>query len=92
MREGSLVELREREGQWLGFEWALAQSMEIVATPLLFALFGYWLDGRFGTGPVLAIAFGLLGVVLIALRSYLWYRASMDREEKGKPWTRNPSK
>jgi hypothetical protein len=37
---------------------------------------------------VLAIAFGLLGVVLIALRSYLWYRASMDREEKGKPWTR----
>jgi len=88
MREGSLVELREREGQWLGFERALAQSMEIVATPLLFALFGYWLDGRFGTGPVLAIAFGLLGVVLIALRSYLWYRASMDREEKGKPWTR----
>jgi F0F1-type ATP synthase assembly protein I len=82
------VEFRERETQWLGFERALAQSVEIVVTPLLFALFGHWLDGRFGTGPVLAIVFGLVGVVAISLRSYLWYRASMDREEKGKPWTR----
>ena len=82
------MELRERETQWVGFERALAQSIEIVATPLLFALFGHWLDGRFGTGPVLAIAFGLLGLVAISLRSYLWYRASMEREEKGKPWTR----
>lgn len=82
------MEFRERETQWLGFERALAQSVEIVVTPLLFALFGHWLDGRFGTGPVLAIAFGLVGVVAISLRSYLWYRASMDREEKGKPWTR----
>ena len=88
MRKGSLVEIRERPAQWQGFERVFAQSLEIVVTPLMFALFGYWLDGRFGTGPVLAIAFGLLGVVLIALRSYLWYRASMDREEKGKPWTR----
>ena len=82
------MEFRERETQWLGFERALAQSVEIVVTPLLFALFGHWLDGRFGTGPVLAIVFGLVGVVAISLRSYLWYRASMDREEKGKPWTR----
>jgi F0F1-type ATP synthase assembly protein I len=82
------VEFRERETQWVGFERALAQSVEIVATPLLFALFGHWLDGRFGTGPVLAIVFGLVGVVAISVRSYLWYRASMDREEKGKPWTR----
>jgi len=82
------VELRERQLQWQGFERALAQSIEIVATPLLFALFGHWLDGRFGTGPVLAIVFGLIGVVAISLRTYLWYRASMDSEEKGKPWTR----
>ena len=73
---------------WQGFSDALGMAVEIVVSPLLFALFGYWLDGRFGTGPVLAIAFGLLGVFAIALRSYLWYRASMDREEKGKPWTR----
>jgi F0F1-type ATP synthase assembly protein I len=82
------VELRERQLQWQGFEKALAQSMEIVVAPLLFALFGHWLDGRFGTSPVLAIVFGLIGVFAIVVRQYLWYRASMDREEKGKPWTR----
>ena len=36
-----------------------------------------------------AIAFGVLGVVGIAARSYLWYRAANEREEKGKPWKRN---
>ena len=84
----STVELRERETQWLGFERALAQSLEIVITLFLFGAFGYWLDGRFGTRPLLMIVFGLVGVFAISARTYLWYRASMDREEKGKPWTR----
>ena len=52
------VELRDRQATWQGFGDALALGVEIVVTPLLFALFGWWLDGRFGTGPVLAIAFG----------------------------------
>jgi F0F1-type ATP synthase assembly protein I len=82
------VELRERETQWLGFERALAQSLEIVVTLFLFGAFGYWLDGRFGTRPVLMIVFGLVGVFAIAARTYYWYRATMDREVKGKPWTR----
>jgi F0F1-type ATP synthase assembly protein I len=82
------VELRERQLQWQGFEKALAQSLEIVLSVFLFGLFGWWLDGRFGTGPVLMIVFGMLGVVAVSLRTYLWYRASIDREEKGKPWTR----
>ena len=82
------MELRERQLQWQGFEKALAQSLEIVLSVFLFGLFGWWLDGRFGTRPVLMIVFGLLGVTAVALRTYLWYRASMDREEKGKPWTR----
>jgi F0F1-type ATP synthase assembly protein I len=82
------VELRERETQWLGFERALAQSLEIVATIFGFGLLGWWLDGRFGTRPVLMIVLGLVGVFAISARTYLWYRATMDREEKGKPWTR----
>ena len=56
---------------------------------LLFALFGWWLDGRFGTGPVLAIAFGLFGMVGQAIRIYYQYRARMEREEEGKPWTQS---
>ena len=83
------MELRDRQGTWQGFDRAFAQSIEFVVAPLLFALLGHFLDGRFGTGPVLAIAFGLLGVVGVAARSYLWYRAAIEREEEGKPWTRS---
>ena len=62
---------------------ALAQAFEIVATPLLFALLGLWLDGRFGTGPVFTIVFGLLGVVGSRVRTYYWYQAQMDARRGG---------
>ena len=86
MREGSLVELREHQATWQGFSDALAMAVEFVATPLLFALFGYWLDRVFGTAPVLAIVIGLVGLVGVVLRTYYWYQARMSREEEGKPW------
>ena len=82
------MELRDQQATYQGFGDALALGVELVMTPILLGLFGWWLDGRFGTRPVLMFAFGLLGVFAIAMRTYLWYRASMDREEKGKPWTR----
>jgi F0F1-type ATP synthase assembly protein I len=83
------VELRDRQATWNGFGNALSQAVELVAAPLLFALFGWFLDRHLGTGPVLAIALGLLGVVGVAARSYYWYRAAIEREEEGKPWTRS---
>jgi F0F1-type ATP synthase assembly protein I len=83
------VELRDRQSTWNGFSDALAMSVEFVATPLLFALLGYGLDRWFGTGPVLAIAFGLFGLVGTVLRTYYWYQSEMRREEEGKPWTRS---
>jgi F0F1-type ATP synthase assembly protein I len=83
------VELRERQATWQGFGDALAMAVEFAATPLLFAWFGYWLDRVFGTGPVLAIVFGLFGLVGVVLRTYYWYQASMKREEEGKPWKRS---
>ena len=86
MREGSLVELREHQATWQGFSDALAMAVEFVATPLLFALFGFWLDRVFGTCPVLAIVIGLIGLVGVVLRTYYWYQARMAREEEGKPW------
>ena len=83
------MELRDRQATWNGFGNALSQAVELVAAPLLFALFGWFLDRHFGTGPVLAIGLGVLGVVGVAARSYYWYRAAIEREEEGKPWTRS---
>lgn len=72
-----------------GFSDALAQAVEIVVTPLLFAAFGLWLDGRFGTRPLLTAIFGAAGLIGVAARSYYAYKAAMEREEEGKPWTRS---
>jgi len=82
------VELRERQATYNGFGDALAHATELVVTPLLFALAGYGLDRLFGTGPVLAIVLGLVGVLGVAVKSYYEYAARMAREEEGKPWTR----
>jgi hypothetical protein len=82
------VELRDRQATWQGFADALALGVELVMTPLLFALAGFGLDRWLGTGPVLAIALGAFGVVGVSLRTYYAYRARMAREEEGKPWTR----
>jgi len=89
MRKGSLVELREHQATWQGFSDALAMAVEFVATPLLFALLGYWLDRVFGTAPVLAIVLGLIGLTGVVLRTYYWYQAGMKREEEGKPCKRS---
>jgi len=85
----SLVELRERQATWQGFGDALAMAVEFAATPLLFALAGFGLDRWFGTGPVLAIVLGVIGLVGVVLRTYYWYQASIEGEEEGKPWTRS---
>jgi F0F1-type ATP synthase assembly protein I len=82
------VELRDRQATWQGFGDALALGVEMVFTPLLFAAAGWWLDRRFGTGPLLAIGLGLLGLVGVMVRVYYDYRARMAAEEEGKPWTR----
>ena len=89
MRKGSLVELKDRQATWQGFSDALAMAVEFVATPLLCALLGFWLDGVFGTGPILAIVLGLVGLLGVVLRTYYWYQADMAREEEGKPWKRS---
>ena len=88
MRKGSLVELREHQATWQGFSDALGMAVEIVAVPMVFALFGYGLDRWFGTGPFLAIALGLFGLVGIVARTFFWYQMHMNREEVEKPWTR----
>jgi F0F1-type ATP synthase assembly protein I len=85
----SQVELRDRQALWQGFGNGLGQAVELVLTPVLCGLFGVWLDHLFGTGPILMLVFGFLGVVGMALRTYYWYQAKITAEEEGKPWTRS---
>jgi F0F1-type ATP synthase assembly protein I len=85
----SHVELRDRQALWQGFGNGLGQAVEMVLTPVLLGLFGAWLDHLFGTGPVLMLVFGVVGVLGMAARTYYWYQAKIAAEEEGKPWTRS---
>lgn len=77
-------------GLYGGFGEALAQAFEFAVIPVLFALAGLWIDARLGTRPwatVVLVAVGLTGVIA---RSLYTYKARIEAEEKGKPWTRRP--
>ena len=50
---------------------------ELVVTPLLLGLFGFWLDGVIGIRPVLTIALAVFGVVGASASFYLRYRHQM---------------
>jgi F0F1-type ATP synthase assembly protein I len=80
----------ERRDLNRGFGDALAQAFEFAAVPLLFAAFGWWLDDRLGTQPFVLVALAALGFVGVCLRTAYHYKAKVEREEEGKPWTRRP--
>jgi F0F1-type ATP synthase assembly protein I len=83
------VDLRDRQALYDGFGNALALAVEIVVTPLLFALGGWFLDRAVGTTPLFTVMLGVLAAIGLAIRMYYQYRDAMAREEKGKPWTRS---
>ncbi|WP_419840815.1 AtpZ/AtpI family protein [Candidatus Poriferisodalis sp.] len=61
---------RNRTGT--GSEDGLAKAIEIVMTPALFAAAGFGLDRWWGTGPWLALSFGM--VAFIGKLLVEWYR------------------
>ena len=55
--------------------------------PFLFAALGLLFDRWFGTAPLLAIVFGVIGFVGGSLRAYYAYVEHMKAHDKGKPWS-----
>jgi F0F1-type ATP synthase assembly protein I len=71
-----------------GFGDALAQAFEFAIVPVLFALAGVGLDAWLGTGPWLTIVFVVFGLSGVIARTLYSYKARIELEEEGKPWTR----
>ena len=63
-------------------------AFELVVASLLFALLGVFLDRVLGTGPLLAFAFGFIGLAGGVYRLVTDYGRRMKQAEEGKPWTR----
>jgi F0F1-type ATP synthase assembly protein I len=53
-------------------------SFELVLSPVLMGLLGWWIDGRAGTSPVFVIGLALFGVVGAAVKVYYDYRSRME--------------
>ena len=69
-------------------EDAISHAAALVVYPALVGLLGYWLDGRFGTRPLLFLVLLALGVVGAFASAYYRYEARMARHDDGKPWMR----
>jgi F0F1-type ATP synthase assembly protein I len=79
-------ERRDQRDSWHGFSNALSRSFEMVATTVVFVLFGLFVDDRIGTRPLFTVVLGLLAVIGLGVRAYYTYMDQVSRDEEGKPW------
>jgi F0F1-type ATP synthase assembly protein I len=64
-----------------GFGEALSRAFELALTPIIFAFFGWLLDKRFGTFPLITLPFFLFVVAYGFWKQYRTYDATMKHEE-----------
>ncbi len=69
---------RDRREMRRGAGDAFSTSFELIATPLIFGAFGWWVDGRVGIFPVFTLLFALVALAYGVWRLYSEYVASMD--------------
>lgn len=59
----------------------LGLGTQLAATMLLMFFIGYWLDGEFGTSPILVIIFSLLGG-FAAIYNFIKTVLELDKKDK----------
>lgn len=82
------MDLRERRDLNKGLDTGLSRAMELVLTPLIFVVIGVFIDRRFETAPVFAIALGLLALIGVSYMTWFRYEAEMREHERNAPWVR----
>lgn len=76
LRGEAQPESQNRSRLGAGAERGFTAAFELVATPALFGLIGYFLDARLGTGRLLT--FGLAIFVVVYLLWKLWYQYTTE--------------
>lgn len=72
----------DRRDLYNGFGDTYTRAFELVVTPLIFGLIGWWLDTRFGTFPALALTLGILVFLYEVWKLLTVYSRRMDQETK----------
>lgn len=70
----------DKRDLYSGFGDTLARGVEIVTTPFIFGLFGWWIDGRTHTRPLFALLLGILVLLYTFWKMARGYTATMQRE------------
>lgn len=70
---------------------ALSIAFELVATPALFAFFGWLIDGALGTRPIFTLALCLLTAVYAGWKALRTYSDRMDAYDRNLPSRRAES-
>lgn len=72
----------DRRDLYNGFGDTMARAFEVVFTPLVFGVLGWWIDGRTGTRPLFALTLGILVLLYTLWKLSAGYAARMDAETK----------
>ena len=70
----------EKRDLYNGFGDTMARAFEVVFTPLLFGLLGWWIDGRTHTRPLFALVLGIFVLIYTLWKLSKGYIAKMDTE------------
>ena len=72
----------DRRDLYNGFGDTMARAFEVVFTPFLFGLFGWWIDGRTHTRPLFALTFGIFVLLYTLWKLSKGYMNHMDAETR----------
>ncbi len=64
---------------------ALSIAFELVATPAVFAFFGWLIDGTLGTRPVFTLVLGLLTAIYAGWKAVRTYSDRMEELDRNLP-------
>jgi hypothetical protein len=70
----------EKRDLYNGFGDTMARAFEVVFTPFLFGLLGWWIDGRTHTRPLFALVLGILVLLYTLWKLAKGYTSNMQRE------------
>jgi len=71
-----------------GYGTAMGRGLELAITLLVMVGIGFGLDHLFGTAPVFAIVFAVLGFAGTTVKLFLGYDREMKKHEDGAIWNR----
>ena len=72
----------DRRDLYNGFGDTMARAFEVVFTPFLFGLLGWWIDGRLGTRPLFALTLGIIVLLYTFWKLSHGYLTRMQAEER----------